>query len=314
MAFKTQPEILTINEIQGLSTDLQNLNTTASNLSDQTDNLGGTIPESSKNLEVNLKIKRTYGVQTYNLFYVEGNQKIDSSNPIGGYLQDIAYGNNKFLIISMDEYRGGISSDFINWTPVSLPYTNNLWRAVTYGNGKFVAISFRTNSAYSTDGITWTMTSLPDMSTYPAYYHSIRYGNGKYVAMSGYNDITSTRRVAYSTDAINWQVSTLMSNQSWNGLAFGNNKFITVAYNTNYFSYSTDGIDWFLGYLPLSSYWVNIVYDGEKFIVVSTNNNAAYSNDGITWTTTSKPLYETNRVIFLEPTISKTISEILGVE
>jgi hypothetical protein len=35
------------------------------------------------------------------------------------------------------------------------------WRSVTYGNGKFVAVAYKTAAAYSADGINWTEATIP---------------------------------------------------------------------------------------------------------------------------------------------------------
>lgn len=65
MGFEVQPEILEINEIEGLSTDLQNLNTGATNLLNQTNSLSGSIPESSKNLVVQITLNGQTVTKTF---------------------------------------------------------------------------------------------------------------------------------------------------------------------------------------------------------------------------------------------------------
>ena len=67
------------------------------------------------------------------------------------------------------------------------------WYSVTYGDGKFVAVCGNGIPAYSTDGITWTETTMPSS----AFWHSVVYGNSKFVTVPYYNDIA-----AYSTNNI----------------------------------------------------------------------------------------------------------------
>ena len=55
------------------------------------------------------------------------------------------------------------------------------WRYVTYGDGKFVAVTYYSSrAAYSTNGISWTASTLPSS----ANWSSVTYGNGKFVAVA----------------------------------------------------------------------------------------------------------------------------------
>ena len=65
--------------------------------------------------------------------------------------------------------------------PSTMPVSAN-WRDVTYGDGKFVAVTGNSTdiAAYSTDGISWTQTTLPADD----YWRSVTYGDGKFVAVA----------------------------------------------------------------------------------------------------------------------------------
>ena len=55
------------------------------------------------------------------------------------------------------------------------------WYSVSYGNGRFVAVTNGTaTAAYSTDGITWTAATMPSS----ANWVSVTYGNGRFVAVA----------------------------------------------------------------------------------------------------------------------------------
>ena len=165
---------------------------------------------------------------------------------------------------------------------VTLP-TSSSWQSVTYGDEKFVAITYGSNiAAYSTDGINWTRTTLP----VSAKWESITYGDGKFVVVA--YDSTSA---AYSTDGINWTRTVLPVSAYWIAVSYGDGKFVAVDMSYKYAAYSTDGINWTRTILPASGRWYNIAYGDGKFVIVngSYNNNAAYSTDGINWTQTTLP-------------------------
>ena len=102
-------------------------------------------------------------------------------------------GNNMIINNGIDDYE----YNYDNSSEVTLPYSAE-WYSVCYGNGKFVAVAYDSNTAaYSTDGINWIETTLPSS----ADWWSVCYGNGKFVAAG--ND-----KAAYSTDGIHWTAAT----------------------------------------------------------------------------------------------------------
>lgn len=167
------------------------------------------------------------------------------------------------------------------WKGNTLPASAD-WRRVTYGNGKFVAVTDGTGScAYSTDGISWDETSLPTSRR----WFGVTYGDGKFVAVA-----LSTDKGAYSTDGINWNEFTLPASQGWHSVTYGNGKFVAVAGESSTGAYSTDGITWSTMTLPTSQSWYGVTYGDGKFVAVAVNSNkGAYSTDGITWTEMSMP-------------------------
>lgn len=166
------------------------------------------------------------------------------------------------------------------WKGNTLPASAD-WRRVTYGNGKFVAVTDGTGRcAYSTDGISWNETSLPTSGR----WFSVTYGDGKFVAVA-----LSTDKGAYSTDGINWNEFTLPASQGWHSVTYGNGKFVAVA-GSSTGAYSTDGINWTTMTLPTSQGWYGVTYGDGKFVAVAANSDkGAYSTDGITWTEMSMP-------------------------
>ena len=150
------------------------------------------------------------------------------------------------------------------------------WESITYGNGKFVAVVYKSNkAAYSNDGITWTTATLPSTEM----WISVTYGNGKFVAIAD-DSVTA----AYSEDGITWTATTMTNSERWSSVAYGNGKFVAVVYDSNKAAYSEDGITWTVATLPNTSSWKSITYGNGKFVAIpASSNKAAYSEDGITW-------------------------------
>ncbi len=139
---------------------------------------------------------------------------------------------DKFVAIASGSNIAITSSDGITWTETTLTDTLN-WYSITYGGGKFVAIAASSNiAAYSDDGITWTETIISDTSR---NWISITYGDNKFFAVAMMSTIA-----AYSDDGITW-TETIISDTSrrWSSITYGNDEFITVASNSNIVAYSS---------------------------------------------------------------------------
>ena len=194
-------------------------------------------------------------------------------------LNKIAYGSDGQII-------GKSPFEFLDIKDAPIMPLSAQWYSVTYGDNKFVAVaSSTTKAAYSTDGITWTESTLPSSAS----WRSIAYGDGKFVTL-GYN----STKVAYSEDGINWTASSLPSSANWTSITYGNDKFVTVGFNSTKAAYSEDGITWTEVTMPLSAYWQSVTYGDGKFVAITggpsySRNIAAYSTDGITWTQTTLP-------------------------
>jgi hypothetical protein len=67
----------------------------------------------------------------------------------------------EFVAVAQGSTTAAYSTDGITWTQTTMPATTD-WLSVTHGNGKFVAVAqYSTTAAYSTDGIAWTQSTLP---------------------------------------------------------------------------------------------------------------------------------------------------------
>jgi hypothetical protein len=169
------------------------------------------------------------------------------------------------------------STDGITWTATTLP-NSGFWTPVVYGNGKFVSVNGNQGAISSTDGITWTLGEIPYDE-----WGSITYGDGKFVAVSNTSD-----DAAYSTDGITWGQTTLPMSGFWSSIAYGNGKFVAASSSSS--AYSTDGINWTSSSIDSGIAGADLIFGNGKFVAVSNQQAAgAISTDGITWTATSLP-------------------------
>jgi hypothetical protein len=187
----------------------------------------------------------------------------------------------------------------------TMPSTS-MWDSVVYGGGKFVAFAntravspnqpHSTVTATSSDGVTWTAATRPSSLSGP-----VAYGNAGFLSRfvmlefsaniiwdaygSGY--LPGSNRAFYSDNGTSWTQVTLPSTCLWNSVAFGSSKFVAVG-TTNTFpnvpcaAYSWDGVTWTSFTMPDSGW--NIFFGGSKFIAFGPNDKMGYSSDGTTWT------------------------------
>ena len=110
-----------------------------------------------------------------------------------------AYGNGRYVALRKNstQYANYYSDDGITWTAGNTISGMSECSGVCYGNGKFVAISENSNIvAYSSDGITWATTTMPNSN-----YTAIAFDGSKFIAAkTDYN----YKGAAFSFDGITW--------------------------------------------------------------------------------------------------------------
>jgi len=165
----------------------------------------------------------------------------------------ITYGNGLFVAVASSYTAGGgimTSPEGITWT-LRVGVGGGGFTGVTYGAGTYVATKtgspgtmvisydgftwsdqttgissltvfyangiFTTGKHYSTDGSTWIAASSPNFPV------KITYGNGYFMA------VTDTEiKYLYSVDGINWTADTPPNTSNFKGVAFGENRFVSV--------------------------------------------------------------------------------------
>lgn len=203
----------------------------------------------------------------------------DSTMSGTGNCIGVSYGEDRFVAIvtntSGNSYFGAAySMDGKHWTSVDLTNISESiyqWGLMAYGNGKFVVVSSAQSALYSTDGITWTKTSLPESGVRDC----LIFGGGRFV-------LASDGGCCYSEDGIIWTKSDQFPIRA-HGLAYGGGKYIAVPSTSGNYALSADGVTWSTYLTPLNSlsFW-QVAYGQKGFVFASSDGHTAVSEDGVT--------------------------------
>ena len=88
-------------------------------------------------------------------------------------------------------------------------------------------------------------------------------------------------------------LATLPSSAKWSSVAYGNDKFVSVASDSDKAAYSTDGISWTAVTMPRNEDWSSVTYGNGKFVAVARDSDyTAYSTDGINWTAVELQVFD----------------------
>lgn len=155
----------------------------------------------------------------------------------------------------------------------------NEW-IVGYGNGMYVAVANDSaSSAYSTDGINWTV--VPNNLPGDYLWDSIAYGNGRFIVKTG----STSSAYIYSTDGINWTVGSqeFPASTYWGPILYGNGVFVVPSTKNAYVARSTDGVSWTKVTTP-STGSDKFAYGNGRFIMLNPSGDnvgrVMYSSDG----------------------------------
>jgi len=180
-------------------------------------------------------------------------------------------------------------------TEVSDDSTNSIVAVEATGlgyEGRWLAISESTYSAWSDDGISWTQIFTP----YNAPWKTMAHGNDVFVAISN----TVTDVVVYNRTGKQWVTTNLPSSAPLKDIHFADGKFVIICEDDNRVFYSTNGSSWTQTSIPTSTaddgssaskQWLALSYGYGKWTCLSGSDRAiATSADAITWTVTEDKL------------------------
>ena len=108
--------------------------------------------------------------------------------------------------------------------------------------------------------------------------------------MSIYGNVIGANKTVGKSNVVHLDMTTGLAANVWTAVAYGNNRFVAIAKNSNKAAYSTDGENWTMTTLPSTELWSSIAFGGSYFVAVASGyDKYAYSEDGITWGTFSMP-------------------------
>jgi hypothetical protein len=218
---------------------------------------------------------------------------------------DVQFGNGVFLAIQQNApaaNSAAYSVDGITWTLTALS-SNSTWTnavynpalsqwAVVAGPATLTGITATSNaitllnisstsvSAYSTNGISWSLGG--SMGVSQGFFNIVAYGNGLFVAAAAG---TSTVVVS-ANNGQTWAGYQLPSVQQWVETAYGSGTFVVVSgltVSSNAAAYSTNGTTWTAATMPYAAKWTSVTYGNGRFVAISAAGNTAYSTNGSTW-------------------------------
>jgi hypothetical protein len=173
------------------------------------------------------------------------------------------------------------SRNGINWVATTLP-ANTTWATSTFGDGKFLVISFTAVTAYSTNGgKTWTQGSMPNSRV----WIGVAYGGGKFVAV-----VNNSNIAAHSSDGISWTEVTLPSSGLWQTISYANGNFVIVPSDGSKSLYSTNGgVSWTQISMLQGNWRCNS--NGTRIVAVDLafTNRILYTSNGTSWTSVTLP-------------------------
>lgn len=163
-------------------------------------------------------------------------------NITDAHIFGICYSGNLFVIVchwGVSKDRGYIltSSDGVTWASKTTVGYSYGWNAVTYSNGKFVAVgdgeygtSDNCGIAMSSNGSNWSI-----VNNFKKTWNAVTYGKGKFVAVGKY--------ITTSSDGITWTTPKQIGTKTWNHIIISNGKFMAVGIG-GYITTSIDGENW----------------------------------------------------------------------
>ena len=229
---------------------------------------------------------------------------------------DVVNGDGTFVAIaesdSSSAFRSISTNGGVSWSTATLPSGAI---AIAYGAGRYVVVegNFSNSVAYSANGSTWTVTTLPaNDDSAESNWVDVAFGNNRYVAIAD-----NAAMAAYSLDGITWIKSNLPAIAEWTSVRYAQGLFYATA-SDNLAATSEDGSLWTLrdvpytsvditltkkdindnysaSTLPATGTWTDVIYDGTQYVAIGYNASAggtpltAHSTDGSTWTAGTLP-------------------------
>lgn len=165
-----------------------------------------------------------------------------------------AFGANTFVVagrrVTTSTAQLCYSLDGRLWTEATFPGGAPQLYDVAYGNGQFVAVGGSGTVFRSTNGVTWTLTTVPAATD----FRFVAWDGNTWIAVALNNVGGFAERVWTSLDGVNWSQQGLLGSQTMELYSYGG-----TAYAQQYYGgilYSTDhGLTWQSAFTPGSTRW-----------------------------------------------------------
>lgn len=231
----------------------------------------------------------------------EGRTFTEKQDVTSSGLNSAVFGNGKFVAVGSKNVLAYSEDGGDTWTAgrvITSPFTtpggttvssvNDIsWSSVLYGNGVFVALSSSHSiSAYSYDGITWTVSADINVLTYYQNLMVASYGNGKFICYG-------SSEVHVSSDGISW------TSHQFDGRVAGacpgpDGTFLVLLGNGHLFVSTDEGDSWVRDTACTLKVYTSSKYDGifyaDGICIVGhqsssgSPSNFSYSFDGgVSW-------------------------------
>jgi hypothetical protein len=162
---------------------------------------------------------------------------------------------------------------------------------VGYGaGGVYVAVASGSDqTAYSSNGTTWTLASLPSSGTWTAIAHGLVDDGSTIAKVSRFVAVKSgSSAAAYSDDGgATWTATTLPASAAWSSITYGEGRWVAIASDSTTVAITQDGEVWDIQGTLQSTGFVDIAYGKGLFVAVKPGASTGAVNkstDGVTWT------------------------------
>jgi hypothetical protein len=169
----------------------------------------------------------------------------------------------------------------LSWQVSNPPPTNSRLNAVTYGNGRFMAVGVERTIIRSPDGVNWELS----LNAPGAMFWSATFGNGIFVIGGEPRSLLGSS----ADDGLNWNASQSTTGiEGVYGLAFGKGLFVGVGQGSSssspYIVTSPNGNTWQSQSAPITRVLHAIGYGNNLFVAVGEAGTIITSLDGTNWT------------------------------
>jgi len=201
-----------------------------------------------------------------------------STEPYSRDVEGVAYGNGMFVGVASPYGDVLTSLDGLAWSATEL-LTNGdyqYWTGVAHGDPGFVVVGQNGGTAFSPDGINWT---LPPPDPQTAAY-AIAFGAGRYVAVGN-------ERIAWTVDGTNWTRVNMGGLGTLHDVCYGPEGFVAVGFPNSNQPWmespvwtSPDGVNWVRRHLRTARDFGSVAY-GNGAYVISGGGDAFIQSDPV---------------------------------